>query len=101
MFGDSPQTKTPNSLMLPGFWYRAPPADTVFRERLERATLLETPLVIGRDAQNRPFALKMRARIAACRFLAEGLTAIKWVQLPRLAVRRALRPVPINSVADL
>ena len=44
--------------MLPGFWYRALPADTVFRERLERATLLETPLVIGRDAQNRPFALQ-------------------------------------------
>jgi phenylpropionate dioxygenase-like ring-hydroxylating dioxygenase large terminal subunit len=58
MFEDSPQTKTPDSLMLPRFWYRALPADTVFRERLERATLLETPLVIGRDAQNRPFALQ-------------------------------------------
>ena len=58
MFEDSLQTKTPDSLMLPGFWYRALPADTVFRERLERATLLETPLVIGRDAQNRPFALQ-------------------------------------------
>jgi phenylpropionate dioxygenase-like ring-hydroxylating dioxygenase large terminal subunit len=58
MFEDSPQTKTPDSLMLPRFWYRALPADTVFRDRLERATLLETPLVIGRDAQNRPFALQ-------------------------------------------
>ncbi|HST11518.1 MAG TPA: Rieske 2Fe-2S domain-containing protein [Terriglobales bacterium] len=58
MFEDSPQTKTPDSVMLPGFWYRASPSDTVFRERLERATLLETPLVIGRDAQNRPFALQ-------------------------------------------
>jgi phenylpropionate dioxygenase-like ring-hydroxylating dioxygenase large terminal subunit len=58
MFEDSPQTKTPDSLMLPGFWYRALPADVVYRERLERATLLETPLVIGRDAQNRPFALQ-------------------------------------------
>jgi phenylpropionate dioxygenase-like ring-hydroxylating dioxygenase large terminal subunit len=58
MFEDSPQTNTPDSLMLPGFWYRALPGDAVFRERLERATLLETPLVIGRDAQNRPFALQ-------------------------------------------
>jgi phenylpropionate dioxygenase-like ring-hydroxylating dioxygenase large terminal subunit len=58
MFEDSPQTKTPDSLMLPGFWYRALPGDMVFRERLERATLLEIPLVIGRDAQNRPFALQ-------------------------------------------
>jgi len=44
--------------MLPGFWYRALPAETVFRDRLERSTLLEAPLVIGRDAQNRPFALQ-------------------------------------------
>ncbi len=58
MFEDSPQTETPNSLMLPGFWYRALPGDTVFRERPERATLLETPLVIGRDAKGRPFALQ-------------------------------------------
>src|SRR6476660_4280148 len=58
MLEDSPQTKTPDSLMLPRFWYRALPADAVYRERLERATLLETPMVIGRDAQNRPFALQ-------------------------------------------
>src|SRR5437870_13801313 len=58
MFDESPQTKTPDSLMLPSFWYRALPADNVFRERLERATLLEIPLVIGRDAHDRPFALQ-------------------------------------------
>jgi phenylpropionate dioxygenase-like ring-hydroxylating dioxygenase large terminal subunit len=58
MFEDSPQTKIPDSLMLPGFWYRALPADAVFRERLERLTLLETPLVIGRDKQSAPFALQ-------------------------------------------
>lgn len=58
MFDQSPQSKTPDSLMLPGFWYRALPGDAVFRERLERATLLESPMVIGRDAQNRPFALQ-------------------------------------------
>jgi phenylpropionate dioxygenase-like ring-hydroxylating dioxygenase large terminal subunit len=58
MFEESPQTKTPDSLMLPGFWYRALPSEALFRERLERATLLETPLVIGRDAQDRPFALQ-------------------------------------------
>jgi phenylpropionate dioxygenase-like ring-hydroxylating dioxygenase large terminal subunit len=58
MFDDSPQRQTPDSLMLTGFWYRALPSETVFRERLEPATLLEIPLVISRDAQNRPFALQ-------------------------------------------
>src|SRR6476619_3818507 len=58
MLEDSPQTKTPDSLMLPGFWYRALTAAAAYRERLDRATLLQTPMVIGRDAQNRPFGLQ-------------------------------------------
>jgi phenylpropionate dioxygenase-like ring-hydroxylating dioxygenase large terminal subunit len=57
MRDDSPQRQIPDSLMLPGFWYRALPSDGVQRNRLEKAMLLETPLVIGRDAQGRPFAL--------------------------------------------
>ncbi len=52
-----PQPKVPDSLMLYGFWYRALPSDQVARNRLCQAMLLETPLAIGRDSQNRPFAL--------------------------------------------
>jgi phenylpropionate dioxygenase-like ring-hydroxylating dioxygenase large terminal subunit len=55
---DSPQRQTPDSLMLPSFWYRALPADRVGRNQLQPATLLEIPLVVGRDPQGRPFALR-------------------------------------------
>ena len=55
---DSPQRQMPDSLMLYGFWYRALPGDQVSRNQLRRAMLLETPLVIGRDRQGRPFALR-------------------------------------------
>jgi len=44
--------------MLTGFWYRALPADRVHRKQLHKATLLEIPLVIGRDRGGRPFALR-------------------------------------------
>ena len=44
--------------MLRGFWYRALPSDRVRRTRLEKAMLLETPLVMGRDSQGRAFALQ-------------------------------------------
>jgi phenylpropionate dioxygenase-like ring-hydroxylating dioxygenase large terminal subunit len=44
--------------MLFGFWYRALPAELVSRNRLKKTTLLEIPLVIGRDRQGRPFALR-------------------------------------------
>ncbi|MBZ5706182.1 MAG: Rieske 2Fe-2S domain-containing protein [Acidobacteriia bacterium] len=55
---DSPQRQTPDSLMLFGFWYRALPSDQISRNRLKKRMLLETPLVIGRDRQGRPFALR-------------------------------------------
>jgi phenylpropionate dioxygenase-like ring-hydroxylating dioxygenase large terminal subunit len=55
---DSPQRQAPDSLMLTGFWYRALPADRFQRNQLHRAMLLEIPLVIGRDRQGRPFALR-------------------------------------------
>ena len=54
---DSPQRQTPDSLMLHGFWYRALPSDRARGDRLHKATLLEIPLVVGRDSQGRPFAL--------------------------------------------
>jgi phenylpropionate dioxygenase-like ring-hydroxylating dioxygenase large terminal subunit len=57
-FDDAPQRQTPDSLLLRGFWYRALPADQVHRHRLTQAILLETPLVLGRDHQGRPFALQ-------------------------------------------
>ena len=55
---DSPQRQTPDSLMLPGFWYRALPADRVVGNQLHQATLLEIPLVVGRDRRGHPFALR-------------------------------------------
>ncbi|HZE26013.1 MAG TPA: Rieske 2Fe-2S domain-containing protein [Terriglobales bacterium] len=58
MFDQSPQRQSPDSLMLHGFWYRALPSERVRRNRLEKAMLLETPLVVGRDPQGRPFALR-------------------------------------------
>jgi phenylpropionate dioxygenase-like ring-hydroxylating dioxygenase large terminal subunit len=54
---DSPQRQTPDSLMLYGFWYRALLSSQVGRNGLQKAMLLETPLVIGRDRQGLPFAL--------------------------------------------
>jgi phenylpropionate dioxygenase-like ring-hydroxylating dioxygenase large terminal subunit len=55
---DSFQRQAPDSLMLTGFWYRALPADRVHRNQLHKAMLLEIPLVIGRDRQGQPFALR-------------------------------------------
>ena len=55
---DLPQRQATDAIMLTGFWYRALPANRVHRERLHKATLLEIPLVIGRDRQGQPFALR-------------------------------------------
>jgi phenylpropionate dioxygenase-like ring-hydroxylating dioxygenase large terminal subunit len=54
---ESPQREMPDSLMLFGFWYRALPCAQLVRNRLQKAVLLEIPLVLGRDAQGRAFAL--------------------------------------------
>ena len=53
-----PQRETPDSLMLFGFWYRALPAKDIGRNHLKKAMLLEVPLVLGRDSEGRPFALR-------------------------------------------
>src|ERR1700676_2151220 len=55
---EAPQRQTPDSLMLFGFWYRALPGEQVTRDHLHKAILLEVPLVIGRDRQGKPFALR-------------------------------------------
>jgi phenylpropionate dioxygenase-like ring-hydroxylating dioxygenase large terminal subunit len=55
---DLPQRQAPDTLMLTGFWYRALPADRVAPRQLYKATLLEIPLVIGRDREGHPFALR-------------------------------------------
>jgi phenylpropionate dioxygenase-like ring-hydroxylating dioxygenase large terminal subunit len=52
-----PPREAPDSLMLYGFWYRALPGKEVTGDRLRKATLLETPLAIGRDQKGLPFAL--------------------------------------------
>src|SRR5579863_3220808 len=55
---DLPQRQATDGLMLTGFWYRALPADRVPRHGLQKAILLELPLVIGRDRLGQPFALR-------------------------------------------
>jgi len=55
---DLPKREAPDSLMLTGFWYRALPSEQVGRRTLHKAMLLEIPLVIGRDADGRNFALQ-------------------------------------------
>ena len=55
---DLPQRQATDALMLTGFWYRALAADRVHRNQLHKATLLEIPLVIGRDRIGKPFALR-------------------------------------------
>src|SRR5271163_1161091 len=50
--------QTVDSLMLYGFWYRALRGGQVLRNRLHKAMLLETPLVIGRHGEGKPFALR-------------------------------------------
>ena len=54
----TPQRQTPDAEMLYGFWYRALPGERVRRNRLQKAMLLEVPLVIGRDARGHTFALR-------------------------------------------
>jgi phenylpropionate dioxygenase-like ring-hydroxylating dioxygenase large terminal subunit len=55
---ESPQRQATDTLMLTGFWYRALPSDCVHRNQLHQAMLLEVPLVLGRDRQGQPFALR-------------------------------------------
>jgi phenylpropionate dioxygenase-like ring-hydroxylating dioxygenase large terminal subunit len=54
---ENPQRQTPDTQMLYGFWYRALPGREVMVGQLRKATLLEIPLVLGRDLEGRPFAL--------------------------------------------
>jgi phenylpropionate dioxygenase-like ring-hydroxylating dioxygenase large terminal subunit len=51
------QPAMPEQLMLYDFWYRALPSDTLRLNQLRKITLLETPLVLGRDPHGKPFAL--------------------------------------------
>src|SRR5271170_196993 len=41
-----------------GFWYPAIRSNLVKRGEMQTALLLEIPLVIGRDAQGKPFAMR-------------------------------------------
>jgi phenylpropionate dioxygenase-like ring-hydroxylating dioxygenase large terminal subunit len=50
--------EAPDSLMLTGFWYRAFPSHKIKRGHLYKTMLLDTPLVIGRDREGSPFALR-------------------------------------------
>ena len=44
--------------MMWGFWYPALRSSRVYGRRLARAMLLDVPLVLGRDATGKPFALR-------------------------------------------
>ncbi|MFZ0583119.1 MAG: Rieske 2Fe-2S domain-containing protein [Candidatus Acidiferrales bacterium] len=55
--GDS-RTGARSSDMLWGFWYPALRSEQVRHHRLVRAMLLDAPLVLGRDAAGKPFALR-------------------------------------------
>jgi phenylpropionate dioxygenase-like ring-hydroxylating dioxygenase large terminal subunit len=55
---ETPQRQTPDSQMLYGFWYRALPSHEIKRNQLRKVTLLELPLVVGRDQDGRAFALQ-------------------------------------------
>ncbi|HXY14087.1 MAG TPA: aromatic ring-hydroxylating dioxygenase subunit alpha [Terriglobales bacterium] len=55
---ESLQRQTPDSSMLFGFWYRAVPGGELPRRTLQKAMLLEVPMVIGRDSHGKPFALR-------------------------------------------
>jgi phenylpropionate dioxygenase-like ring-hydroxylating dioxygenase large terminal subunit len=48
----------PTSDVLWGFWYPALRSDQLRGRKLERAVLLEVPLVLGRDSAGKPFALR-------------------------------------------
>ena len=50
--------QNPDSVMLLGFWYRAIASEQLTRDRMHTATLLEIPLVLGRDASGNAFALR-------------------------------------------
>ncbi len=52
------QSSDPTSDMLWGFWYPALRSGQLRGRKLERAMLLEVPLVLGRDAAGKPFALR-------------------------------------------
>ncbi len=66
--------------MLTGFWYRALPADRVHRHNLYKATLLEIPLVIGRDRLGHPPSPCATPQVptAVCRCTAAGSTERIW-----------------------
>ena len=55
---DSPERQSTDSEMLFGFWYRAVPGARVRGRRLQKAMLLEVPLVIGRDKDGHAFAMR-------------------------------------------
>jgi phenylpropionate dioxygenase-like ring-hydroxylating dioxygenase large terminal subunit len=55
---ESSVSKPGDGEFLWGFWYPALPSGRVQGRKLERAQLLEIPLVLGRDSAGKPFALR-------------------------------------------
>jgi phenylpropionate dioxygenase-like ring-hydroxylating dioxygenase large terminal subunit len=55
---EAPARITSGGELLRGFWYPALPSDAVRGRKLSTAMLLGIPLVLGRDAERRPFAVR-------------------------------------------
>jgi len=56
--GTPAKASDPAGEMLWGFWYPALRSDQLHGRKLARAMLLDVPLVLGRDAAGKPFALR-------------------------------------------
>jgi phenylpropionate dioxygenase-like ring-hydroxylating dioxygenase large terminal subunit len=54
----APERSSPDALMLFGFWYGALRGAELKRGKLAQCTLLEIPLVLGRDAEGHAFAMR-------------------------------------------
>ncbi len=53
-----PQPTTSDDGLLRGFWYPALRAERVHGRKLKTAMLLGIPLVVGRNSEDRPFAVR-------------------------------------------
>ena len=112
--GTPPKSNDGSGEMLWGFWYPALRSDQVRGRKLERAMLLEVPLVIGRDTAGKAFALRdicphRGVPLSAGRVMAEDTVECPYhgslfeVKTGRVLSMPAVRPVktyPVKVVDD-
>ena len=56
---DTLKREAPDSLMLTGFWYRALPSERVKNGELQKAMLLEIPLVISQGSHSTTLTVRV------------------------------------------